>query len=603
MEKRVIVAVLLMTAVIFLTNLLFPPPDPVEEEAPTAVAPVAPLPEEPPVFERIGESRLESAPEETVEVASPLYRHTISSRGGALIRAELPGYASYTAPSEPVQLVPDGVRDLLTHRLVVGADTVDLRGANFRVEGGSALLDEDSAPHELRLVYGEGEQFGVEMVYTFHPDQYQIQIRGRVRGLGAVQGMLLTELGTGLAPHEDPAHRSERQLAVVARPPDRGVENLRMEKLRAGQQIPGPLAWAGVKDKYFLIALITPPLDAHRFAAVHTHPLPAGFYTMPRGERADTLPLPRALTQVALPLGREDGTFAFDAYLGPQEHERLVAIGQGLQEVNPYGYRWLRPVIRPIAAAILWVLDGLNRSLGITYGWVLVIFGVMMRVVLWPLNAKAMRAQMKNMAVQPILQAKMQEVREKYKDDPARLQKEMMGVYQEVGVSPLSMLSGCLPLLIPMPILITLFFVFQDSIVFRGESFLWLPDLSLADPYFILPVFLVVSMFALQWVSFKMSGMEQNPQMKMMMYMMPLVMGFIFFMLPAGLNLYYSVTNVATIPQQLLISKERKKAQAAMKEKEREAARSSKPASAGAAGGGGGGARSRRPGRRSKKRG
>jgi YidC/Oxa1 family membrane protein insertase len=600
MEKRVVVAVLLMTAVIFLTNLLFPPPEPVPEDPAVVVTPEAPV--APPVFERLPEPVAAPAVEETVEVISPLYRYTVSSRGGAVLRAELPGYESYTAPQEPVQLVPEGVRSLLTHRLVVGTDTLDLRGANFRVEGGSATLGEDSPPHELRLTYGEEEEaLRVEMVYTFHPDRYQIEVAGLVHGLGGVQGVLLTDLGTGLAPHEDPAHRSERQLQVVARPPDRGVESVRFEKLRAPQQIPGPLAWAGVKDKYFLIALITPPDPASRIAALHAEPLPAGSYTMPRRQRVDTLSMPRAHTVAAVPIGREDGRFSFDAYFGPQEHERLVAIGQGLQEVNPYGYRWLRPVIRPIAAAILWVLDQLHHNLGIGYGWVLVIFGVLMRIVLWPLNAKAMRAQMKNMAVQPVLQAKMQEVREKYKDDPQRMQKEMMGVYQEVGVSPFSMLSGCLPLLIPMPILITLFFVFQDSIVFRGESFLWLPDLSLADPFFILPVFLVVSMFALQWVSYKLSGMEQNPQMKMMMYMMPLIMGFIFFMLPAGLNLYYSVTNVATIPQQLLISKERRKAQEAMKAKEKEQEKAAGRGSAVAAAAGGG--RSRRPGRRSKKRG
>jgi membrane protein insertase Oxa1/YidC/SpoIIIJ len=98
---------------------------------------------------------------------------------------------------------------------------------------------------------------------------------------------------------------------------------------------------------------------------------------------------------------------------------------------------------------------------------------------------------------------------------PTRMQQEMIGLYKEHGFNPL---AGCLPLLVPMPVLITLFFVFQDSIAFRGESFFWLPDLSLRDPLYILPVFLVVSMFALQWISAKTSGMEQNPQMKMMMY-------------------------------------------------------------------------------------
>ena len=190
----------------------------------------------------------------------------------------------------------------------------------------------------------------------------------------------------------------------------------------------------------------------------------------------------------------------------------------------------------------------------------LILFGVIVRLATWPLNARAMRAQMKNMAIQPQLQARVKEVQAKHRDDPARMNQEMMKVYSELGVSPLSMMSGCVPLLIPMPVLITLFFVFQSAIEFRGTSFAWLPDLSLQDPYFILPLFLMVSMFGLQYVSTKLSGMEQNEQMRMMMYTMPLVMGFVFFVMPAGLNLYYASTNVASFPQQILIARERKRA-------------------------------------------
>jgi YidC/Oxa1 family membrane protein insertase len=172
---------------------------------------------------------------------------------------------------------------------------------------------------------------------------------------------------------------------------------------------------------------------------------------------------------------------------------------------------------------------------------------------------------MKNMGVQPL----MTEIREKYKDDPQAQQREMMKLYKEHGFNPF---AGCLPLLVPFPVLITLFFVFQNTIAFRGAEFLWLPDLSLRDPIFILPAFLVISMFALQWISMKMSGMEQNPQMKMMMYVMPVMMGVLFFSLPAGLNLYYATTNVASIPQQMLIARERKRAQEAAKLEARKSA-------------------------------
>jgi YidC/Oxa1 family membrane protein insertase len=159
------------------------------------------------------------------------------------------------------------------------------------------------------------------------------------------------------------------------------------------------------------------------------------------------------------------------------------------------------------------------------------------------------------MAVQPLVQ----EIQSKYKDNPERLQKEMMKLYKEHGFNPL---AGCLPMLLPWPVLIALFFVFQNTIEFRGVPFLWLPDLSAPDPLYLLPLFLGVSMFLMQWVSMR-SVEQTNPQMKMMMYIMPVMMVFIFFRLASGLNLYYATANIATIPQQVWIAKERRKVRSA----------------------------------------
>jgi YidC/Oxa1 family membrane protein insertase len=131
----------------------------------------------------------------------------------------------------------------------------------------------------------------------------------------------------------------------------------------------------------------------------------------------------------------------------------------------------------------------------------------------------------------------------------------MMRLYKEHGFNPL---AGCLPMLLPWPVLVALFFVFQNTIELRGVPFLWLPDLSTKDPFYILPVLLAVSMFLMQW--FSMRSLEQvNPQMKMMMYVMPPMMLFIFLNFASGLNLYYVTANVATIPQQIWITKEREK--------------------------------------------
>ena len=237
--------------------------------------------------------------------------------------------------------------------------------------------------------------------------------------------------------------------------------------------------------------------------------------------------------------------------MGPQDYTRLTSLGEGMEEVNPYGWKFIRPVVRPFVSVIMTVLDFLHTKLSLGYGWVLIVFGVMMRVVLFPLNHKAMKAQLRNMAVQPLVT----EIQAKYKDNPEKLQKEMMKLYKEHGFNPL---AGCLPMLLPWPVLIALFFVFQNTVELRGVPFLWLSDLSAPDPLYLLPVFMGISMFLMQYVSLK-SLDQVNPQMKMMMWLMPIMMIFIFFSLPGGLNLYYATANVATLPQQIWIANERKK--------------------------------------------
>jgi YidC/Oxa1 family membrane protein insertase len=551
MEKRLLIAVLLMGAVIMITNVFFPPvpaADPAAKADSAVVAPARPAAGASPVL-----VAAPAAPTDSVVVRSDLYEYVFSTRGAALTRAALLRYPSYTQPGKTVQLVPAGTTDFLAHRLVVGADTIDLRGAPFQASARALRVDSAGGAQTVRFTYTHPSGFAAELTYTFRPGEYLVGVQGRVTGLTG-RATLLTDVGPGLAPHEAFDHHSERELALVTRVAGK-VDRQRLAKLEGTTTIEGPLAWAGIKDKYFLAAIVAGddrPMSGGRV-------LDLADVRQAFVEDGDTsvVELPRAALTTELPLAA-DGTFAFQAYLGPQEYGRLKAVGYELEDATPYGYRWLQPVIRPFAALIVSILNFLHDSLGIGYGWVLIIFGVMMRVVLWPLNARAMRAQMKNAAVAPM----MQEIREKYADNPQKQQEEMLRLYKEEGFNPM---AGCLPMLVPFPVLITLFFVFQSTIGFRGADFLWLPDLSLRDPWYILPVFLVVSMFALQWISTKMSGMEQNPQMKMMMYVMPLMIGVFFFSMPAGLNLYYAATNVASMPQQMLIARERRRAQEAQK--------------------------------------
>jgi YidC/Oxa1 family membrane protein insertase len=116
---------------------------------------------------------------------------------------------------------------------------------------------------------------------------------------------------------------------------------------------------------------------------------------------------------------------------------------------------------------------------------------------------------------------------------------------------------GCLPMLLPMPVLYALYFVFQNTIEFRGVPFLWLPDLSMRDPYYITPLLMGLSMYVMSWIGLR--AAPPNPQAKVMSYMMPVMLTVLFLNLASGLNLYYAVQNIAALPQQWLLARERQK--------------------------------------------
>ena len=255
-----------------------------------------------------------------------------------------------------------------------------------------------------------------------------------------------------------------------------------------------------------------------------------------------------------------EGDFRYELYAGPMEYSRLAKVGHDFDDVNPYGWPGFRTIIRPVAVAVRWLLVWMHDNLHLAYGMVLVLFGILVRIVLWPLNQKAMRSTMAMQAIQPELKA----IQDKYKEDPQRLQQEMFKLYKEHNVNPL---GGCWPMLLPMPVLLALFFVFQNTIELRGQSFLWLPDLSRPDPLYIIPLIMGLSMFWLTKMGQR--GIPPNPQMKMMMYVMPIMMTVLFLNFASGLNLYYAVSNLASVPQQWLISQERMKL-AALREGERE---------------------------------
>jgi YidC/Oxa1 family membrane protein insertase len=570
-EARFLLAVFLMLAVLVGTNRLFPPivpegtellGDSLPEDAPAESVAVPGLPADvvgaldtavDAAVQRVTDAQQPeltgavegvdgvSAPIIEVVVEGPLYRYTFSSLGAQMRSGALLGFAALNRDG-PVEIVPDGAGSYLGHKLVVGNDTLDLSGVPFRVEPESGLrLSEGGSSESLRFIYDHPSgDFGFTVEYEFDPSEYTVGVSGEMRGVD--RALLVTDLGEGIAYAEVDSALEARSMAYVQNHLQDGVRSTLLEKAEP-VLVEGPLIWAAFRSKFFVVALLAGESAEIIDDASYLGGLIVSDASLPE----------RVRVGVAQTVSGGE-RFAYRLFMGPQDYALLTSLGQSMSEVNPYGWRVFRPIVRPIVSVIMTVLVFLHTQLNMGYGWVLIVFGVLMRVVLFPLNHKAMKAQLRNMAVQPLVK----QVQDKHKDNPEKLQKEMMKLYKDHGFNPL---AGCLPMLLPWPVLIALFFVFQNTIELRGVSFLWLPDLSAKDPFFILPIILAVSMFLMQWVSLR-SLEQENPQMKMMMYIMPPMMLFIFMNLASGLNLYYATANIATLPQQIWIARERAKMKA-----------------------------------------
>jgi YidC/Oxa1 family membrane protein insertase len=472
---------------------------------------------------------------ETTLVHTSHATYRFSARGAAPISVVLDSYPSHRkgVGAQSVELV-GAHRSLTSYRLALGRDTIALDTVPLRVEqpsGGAKTVTYTGAV--------AGHALG--LTYTFPSDtadSYLVRVSANVSNAPPGTSILVGLPETLLANEADTVD-DLNHLAVSYRPARGEVNSVAFSKLDSNEvrNETGPINWVATRNKYFLVAYRAGKVP---FSGLHLEGAPR------KGKIAETM-----RGTIALPVGG-DGKASFEIYAGPQNFERLQHLGGDMDQVNPYA-GFMHGVVQPFATMVMKALLWMKRTTQLNYGWVLVLFGVMIRLILWPLNQSAMRTSMKMQRLQPELQA----LQKRHTDDPKKQQEAIMKVYKEHGMSPLSPLMGCLPMLLPMPVLFALYYVFQNTIEFRGVSFLWLSDISLRDPYYITPLLMGVSMFVMSWVGMKNS--PPNPQAKMMSYMMPVMLTVLFLNFASGLNLYYAVQNIAAIPQQWLLARERGK--------------------------------------------
>jgi len=225
-------------------------------------------------------------------------------------------------------------------------------------------------------------------------------------------------------------------------------------------------------------------------------------------------------------------------FVGPQQESALEAIAPGLELLKDYGYLTI------LAKPIFWTLERIHEYVN-NWGWSIVILTFLIKLLFYPLSAASYKSMARMKEVQPRVMA----MREANKGNPQKMNQEMMALYKKEKINPL---GGCLPMLIQIPVFISLYWVLLSSVEIRNAPWiLWIHDLAVPDPYYILPVIMAVSM----WVQTKLNPTPPDPiQAKVMLYM-PIIFSIMFFFFPAGLVLYWVVNNILSIAQQWQINK------------------------------------------------
>ncbi|MCH9032135.1 MAG: membrane protein insertase YidC [candidate division Zixibacteria bacterium] len=486
-------------------------------------------------------------PPETVWVETNTYRVALSTHGGGPVSLKLASYNYAFGEKEMIEMIPGATAP--EPRAVLAGGMLDLSELVYTCERTGSTIDARSNPQSVSFVYTDSVGAEIRKTYIFSPDLHSfdlvIDIPDR-RHFGIERKYNLswaTEMhATGLDENSD--YTSSMIMALLPQGPTIfGSEGILFfggdwEGDHFNSKVSADVTWLGKRTKYFANVMI--PRNKHGEEV-----FASGKKSQIKGH--DGNPISKRVLKMGMTLPVLESpnlSDTFTIYSGPMDWRAMSDYGVELQQIFDIGTTpvvgWL---IRIFAIPIMWLLPVLYSIIP-NYGFVIILFGILIKVITWPLSRK----QVKSMAAMRDLQPRIEKLKEKHKNNPQAMQKAQMKLFKEAGVNPL---ASCLPLLPQMPLFFALFSVFNSTILLRGAPFiLWWDDLSrgaqgIGDPYIILVLVMVVLMFLQQKISMT------DPRNKAMMYIMPLVFGFMFFRFSAGLVLYWSTFSAFSFAEQL----------------------------------------------------
>ena len=528
--KRLLLAVALALGILFLWQIVFPPEKPTDKPRKTDVAAEAERTPESPVGEPIEGAAPEAAPgeEQITRLEFPKFVVELSNRGGKIVSWKLtdPKYA----------------RDWTKGELIASRD-VGAFATNFYkspvVIPKNAIWEQVEAPEGQVAYRYESPDLSVTKTYSFRPEDYIVEMTAIVDA----KRELSQQLAVSFVGAQDPKApvgggmgRVERKLHAACHL-NGDLSQLSAQRLRdrGGVERGGHVRYAGFNHPYLFFA-VAPRGAGEENLACNVYPVLA----VPGGMQVDLVYPPTKLRPDAPPLKRE-----LVAYIGPKHLDALELAGEvagttAFEDSVDLG--WFEIIARPLLSLLTWFYE-LTGNWGIA----IILLTVLVKLATLYWTTKSMRSMRRMAALAPQMKA----LQEKHKDDRARLQQEMMAMYKQNGVNPL---SGCLPILLQMPIWIALYRMLSSA----GELYLapfipgWIDDLTETDPYYILPVAVTGMMF----LSSKLSpATVDNMQQKILIYGMPLIFGVMSFFFPSGLSIYIFTNSALSLLHTLYMKK------------------------------------------------
>ncbi|MGQ9603336.1 MAG: membrane protein insertase YidC [bacterium] len=537
MEKRAILAILLLFIVLSWYNLFVVPKYQRKPQSPgkAQAEQVDTSVVSKPILPRLHPDT--TTAERQVIVRTPLYTACFSSRGAMLTSWQLSNYIGIDGT--PVDLVAGKEQvdfPLATILLFKDGERLDLSQYDFKSADESIFVDAGQTA-ELRFQLDMDTESWLTKTYVITGDTYHIFAKVNMSGsLSREVRAIETGWYSGLPTTEANKGDDLRNFSCMAEGSE-GLTKIEISKIRKHREIPvaGAVRWTASKTKYFVSAI---DLDPAVYAVSRAFAI---------GDERIGIAVEADIKQ------GED--IVFGVYAGPLDYYRLKELGIGIEKAVDFGWRWILPLSKLIFAFMVWIYKFIPN-----YGVVIILLSGLTKLIFHPLSQKSMKSMREMQLLQPEINA----LREKYKNEPEKLNRALLQLYKEKGINPV---GGCLPLLLQMPVFISLFNVLSRTIELRRAPFvLWIKDLSTPDviwqlsfslPFIgnavsLLPILMGIAMFIQQKMT------TTDPKQAVMTYAMPIIFTVMFFRFPSGLVLYWLVNNVITIGHQYLMTRSEK---------------------------------------------